>query len=37
MANIANKYEIRKYIAIIKRKVVYDVLLFENYCCLWQC
>ena len=37
MANIANKYEIRKYIAIIKRKVVYDVLLFENCCYLWQC
>lgn len=37
MANIANKYEIRKYIAIIKRKVVYDVPLFENYCYLWQC
>lgn len=37
MANIANKYEIRKYIVIIKRKVVYDVLLFENYCYLWQC
>lgn len=33
MANIANKYEIWKYIVIIKIKVVYVVPLFENNYC----
>lgn len=36
MANIRNKYELGKYIAFIKIKLVYCTLMFEYCCCLWS-
>lgn len=36
MANIRNKYELWKYIAFIKIKVVYSIRLFENSYYLWR-
>ncbi len=36
MANIRNKYELWKYIAYIKIKVVYSILLFGNSYYLWR-
>ena len=36
MANIRNKYEFWKYIAFIKIKLVYYMLIFEYCCYLWS-